>query len=328
MFATLFLSCLFVFPTAPQTSYVIQGRIVDERNNPVKDMRVTLMTDTFSILGNVNTDVTGRYQFRSVLRGTYVVQVEAGGTDFELQQRRIDLASLGDRPGREVVTQDFVLRHVKGKASAPGATEAVFAQNVPATAQAEYRKAVEAVNVGKSDEALEALNRALAIFPDYFQALETLGTLQVSRNQFEAAAQTLSHAIEVNPKAGLSYYSLGMAQINLKKMPEAIEALRKSIIHNPSMPNAHLMLGFSLISNRQFAEAEPPLKQAYQLGGAKMIDAQQYLAVIYDKLGRYKEAAAALEIYVKDLPKDRASDKEKFKQLAERLKKKADVEKK
>jgi len=323
----MFLSLMFVVSPFFQTSYVIQGRVLDERNNPVKDMRVTLMTDTFSIIATINTDITGRFQFRPVLRGTYQVQIEAGGTDFEMQSRRIDLVSLTDsRAGREVVNQDFALKYVKGKGLAAGASEIVFAQSVPQNAQAEFQKAVDAINGGKTDEAAESLNRALAIFPDYFQALETLGTLHVKRGQFDAAIEPLNHAIQVNPKAAVSHYSLGMAHLNLKKLPEAIESLRKSALFNPSSPNTQLMLGYALISNRQFADAEAPLKQAYQLAGSKAIDSQQYLAVIYDKLGRYKEAAAALEIYVKEAPKD--VDKEKFKMLIERLKKKAEVEKK
>ncbi len=314
---------------SPQTTYLIQGRVVDERGNAVRDMRVTLTTDTFSNIGTVMTDVTGRYQQKPVLRGTYMLQVEAGGTNYEIEQRRIDLASYSDaRPGREVVLQDFTLKFAKGKAPAANPNEVIFAQSVPDAAQAEYKQAVESVNAGKADDALAALQRAVKSFPDYFQALETLGTLQVNRQEFEPAIQTLRHALEINPKAGNSHYSLGLAHLNLKHWPAGIESLRKATTYNPTMANAHLMLGYCFISNRQFADAEAPLKQSYQLGGAKMADAQQYLAVIYDKLGRYKEAATALEVYVKDLPKDREADKEKFKQLADRLKKKAEAEKK
>jgi tetratricopeptide (TPR) repeat protein len=312
-----------LFSPLPQASFHIQGRITDERNNPVRDLRVTLVTDTYSNLGTVYADVTGRFKLPPVTKGTYYIQVDTTGTDFEPQERRVDLASIA--PGREVVIQDFMLRFKKGKAPA-NTTETLFAQSVPEAAQAEYRRAVEAINGGRDEEAVALLTKAVALFPDYFQALETLGAMQVRRGQHEEAIKQLTHAVEVNPKGALSYYSMGMAHLNLKQFPAAIEALRKSASINPTAHNTQLMLGYTLISNRQFEEAEAPLKLAYQHGGAKAVDAQQYLAVVYDKLGRFKEAAAALEIYIKEAPKD--VDKEKFKMLVERLKKKAEAAKK
>lgn len=323
MFTQLIIMLSLYTTPVVQTSYIIQGQITDDRHNQVRNIRVLLMNDVNAILQTAITDGSGRYEFRSTGPGTYILQVEPAGSEYVRQSRRLTIASLTDsRMGREVLIEDFALKFIDGKNPSLNRLP-VFAQNVPEAAKNEFDKALKLITGSKADEAEIALTEAIKVFPDYFEALETLGALQIGYGKYENALTTLGHAVEINPKASASLYSMGIALINLKRMPEACDALRKSIAYDPNSPNANLKLGYALIANRQFAEAEEPLKTAFKLGGKKVIESKQYLAVIYDKLGRYKEAVIALEAYVKDAPKE--VDKEKFRVVIVRLKKKVEA---
>jgi hypothetical protein len=54
--------------TLPQ-SFTIQGRITNQQNRAVKDMRVTLLTDTGATIQTVRTDTSARYLFRGLEKG-------------------------------------------------------------------------------------------------------------------------------------------------------------------------------------------------------------------------------------------------------------------
>ena len=72
-----------------------------------------------------------------------------------------------------------------------------------------------------------------------------------------------------------------------------------------------------LRQSNKFEEAETYLKQADQLAGAKSPDAKWQLALLYNQLKRYKEAADELELFLKIQPDSK--DKELIKKLIQKL---------
>jgi Tfp pilus assembly protein PilF len=179
----------------------------------------------------------------------------------------------------------------------------LFAQEVPKEAQAQYDKARGLLKRENFDAGIQALDRALDIFPDYFLALQALGVVHIRQYHFEMALKTLAHAIEVNPKADISLVSMGIAQLNLGRVEECVRSLRQATTVNPRLPNAYLILGYALIRSGHPNEAEDPLQLAYRLGGDRVIESQLYLANAYEKNGRYHDAANALHLYLKHAPK-------------------------
>ena len=196
-------------------------------------------------------------------------------------------------------------------------TGTLFVQNVPKEAEAEYKKAMELIKRDQTDDAVEALNRALGIFPDYFLALQAMGAVHVEETHYETALKFLTHAIEINPNADISFLSMGIAQLNLNRIGDCIGSLRQSARLNPNSASAHLVLGYALIKNGQSAEAEGPLQTAYKLGGAGAVESQLYLATAYEKQRKFQEAADALHLYLKHAPK--GTDRQKIHTIMETL---------
>jgi len=142
--------------------------------------------------------------------------------------------------------------------------------------------------------------KAIEIFPDYFDALELLGTEYVRKEQFEAALPILTHAVEVNDKAYGSMYAAGFSLLKLKDFAAAVKWLERAAAGDTANPIVYLNLGLAYGNTGALSDSERALKKAYQLGGANLADAHLYLAGIFNKQGRFGEAWRELELYLKE----------------------------
>ena len=169
----------------------------------------------------------------------------------------------------------------------------------------------------KRDDAYAALRQALQLFPQYFDALELMGTEQVRDQHYEEAIPFLAKALEVNSRAYNSVFALGVAQFNLKQVPSSIESFGRALLLNDKSINANLWLGIALRQTTRPEEAETYLRQADRLSESKLPDAHWQLALLFNQLKRYKEAADELELFLKLQPDSR--DAELIKKLIAKL---------
>jgi tetratricopeptide (TPR) repeat protein len=283
---------------------------------PLADLRVELLNEVDSVIRTVKTDGSGLFVFRKLSDGTFQVRVQTSNTNYVSQTKRVDLA----RPhgfGAAFEELEFVLltKDSGGRTAKPGV---VFVQEVPEAARKQFEKASDLLNKSdKRQEAFAALQSAIDLFPQYFDALELLGTEQVKDRQYEAAIPALTKALEVNSRAFASSFALGVAQYNVKQIQPAIESFRRALSINEKSINANLWLGIVLRQTSRPDEAEPYLKRADVLADSKLPDAHWQLALLFNQLKRYKEAADELEMFLKVQPD--ARDAELIKKLIQRL---------
>jgi tetratricopeptide (TPR) repeat protein len=304
----------------PTNNNMISGHITDEHRAPVPDVRVELMNDVNSVLSTIKTDGSGLFIFRRLSDGVYHVRVQTYGTDYVSQTRRVDLARTGFGSANEQL--EIVLTTNRAAATSSSAPGAIFVQEVPQAARNEYDKAVGLLQKPEQrKQGMELLKKAIDIFPRYFAALDLLGTEHVKLNEFEAAVPLLIQAAEVNARSFTSNYALAFAQYNLKQLPQAVESARRAVTLNPRSANANLLLGMVLRQVGKLDEAEGYLKQADQLAQSKSPDAHWQLALLFNDLKRFKEAADHLELFLKVQPDSR--DSELIKKLIKRLREKS-----
>jgi tetratricopeptide (TPR) repeat protein len=293
----------------------ISGHVSDDRGNPVPDLHVEILNDVESILFRTKTDSSGRFVFQRLSVGIFQIRVQTYGTNYIGQTKRVQLERT-----RAFEQVDFVLVSKRGTSSAIGGV--VFVQEVPEPAKKEYDRAVALLQKTElRSEGIDRLKKAIELFPLYYDALEMLGTEYVKLNEFETAIPVLTKAIEVNGRAYYSLNALSVAQYNLKQVPQAIESSRRAIAINQKSVNANLWLGTMLRQTSKFDEAETYLKQANQLAESKLPDVHWQLALLYNQLKRYKEAADELEVFLKLQPDSR--DTEQIKKLIKTFRQKA-----
>src|SRR6185369_14790308 len=318
MVAHILISVLITLGSQTQetSSNSISGHVSNDQHMPLADLRVELLNEVDSVIRTVKTDGSGLFVFRKLSDGTFQVRVQTSNTNYVSQTKRVDLA----RPhgfGAAFEELEFVLltKDSGGRTAKPGV---VFVQEVPEAARKQFEKASDLLNKSdKRQEAFAALQSAIDLFPQYFDALELLGTEQVKDRQYEAAIPALTKALEVNSRAFASSFALGVAQYNVKQIQPAIESFRRAVSINEKSINANLWLGIVLRQTSRPDEAEPYLKRADVLADSKLPDAHWQLALLFNQLKRYKEAADELEMFLKVQPD--ARDAELIKKLIQRL---------
>ena len=311
--------CLNAILPLQQNGNSISGHVSDNQRTPIADLRVELLNEVDSVIQTSKTDASGLYVFRKLSDGTFQVRVQASGTSYVGQTKRVELT----RPsGFGVVFEevDFVLSPPRASSSS-AKTGVVFAQDVPEQARRHYQRATELLQKERREEGFAALNKAIEIYPQYFDALELLGSEHAKQQEYEHAVPPLRKALEINARAYPSWYALGVAQYNLKQLPAAVESLRRAVSLNQKSINANLWLGTVLRHSGQLNEAETYLKQAKVLAEGKVPDAHWQLALLFNQLKRFKEAADELELFLKVQPE--ARDADKIKKLILQLREKA-----
>lgn len=303
-----------------QSRFAILGSIRDPGGQPVAAIRVTLLGENYQTIGTRFADSAGRFQFRNLGQGVYTIRIEVAGTPYEEETQTIELQSMSPRRSvtEEPFAVDFLLRRKRSHVSqvAPGV---IFVQEVPERAREEFKRGQSSLNSGNLESALTSLRRAIEIFPNYFMALELLGTEYVKRGQFNDALPVLMLATQVNPNAARSLYALGVANLKNNQLGDAINWLLRAEDKNPKNPNVHMMLGIAYGKLSSLVEAERAFKRAYQLGGgtSDVAIVHFYLAGIYDKQRKYAYAVRELKLFLKEA--DDVKDHAQIRALIERL---------
>ena len=304
-------------PTVPGTNTVvtqansISGHVADDSRNALANFQVELLNDIDSVLQRTKTDSSGFFVFHRLTAGVFQIRVQTYGTSYIGQTKRVQLERT-----RAFEQVDFFL--AKQSTSVSGNAGSVFVQEVPEAARKEYQRATSLLEKDEQrKEGLETLKKAIEIFPQYFEALELLGTEYVKQREYEEAIPLLTKAVEVNRRSYPSVYALSVAQYNLKQLPEAIDSTRRAVALNQKSSAANLMLGMLLRQTGKLDEAETYLKESNQLADSKSPDAHWQLALLYNQLKKYKEAADHLEVFLKIQPDSK--DTELIKKLIKRF---------
>ena len=297
----------------------IEGIVWDPYRRPVSDIYVELENENYSTISKMRTDSTGRFSFTGVAGGHYNIKVLTTGTNYLEYTEGIDLVNVV-RGGSDAVYLDVYLKFDKRKFNRGfnGLTEVVFVQEVPEEARKLYKKGLKDINDG--DKGFNEIEQALKVFPEYYDALNTLGCEYVARKEYQKSLSYLIRSIDVNQRSFSSFYALAYACYELNHRPEALEAARAATILQPNSVNAQLLYGTLLRLDGSYEKAEKALLEAKKLSKDRSVpDIHWQLALLYNKLGRNKEAADELEVYLKLQPD--APNKKEIQDLADKLRK-------
>lgn len=308
-----------------QTGNSVTGFVFDSSRQPLTDVFVELQNDLYTTISRTKTTSSGFYAFRGLRDGVYNIKVLPLKTNLLEQTRSVSLVSFSAVPGRGSASEqvDFYLQLNKNSAAGnnqlaiPGV---IFAQDIPEQARNFYEEGAKLLNEKKEREGFESLKKSLEIFPDYFLALDLLGTEYVLRGYYDPAYELLSRAVRINPKSFSSTFGLGLSQYRLQKYDDAEKNLKLATeIYGESI-NGHLWLGIVLHQNGKLAAAEKSLLFADKLSKGEADVIHWQLARLYNDQKRFDDAANELELFLKYNPN--ARDKEKIKETIRKLRQK------
>ena len=145
---------------------------------------------------------------------------------------------------------------------------------------------------GRSQESIPLLERAIALQPDYPEALLNLGNALQTTGRSAEAIRAFRHAINFNPALPEAHTGLGVALQAEGHLDEAIEHHRQALKLSPIYPAAWSNLGVALRSRgnclqesiaafREALQLKPDYAEALSnLGLALLMEGQDELALV------------------------------------------------
>lgn len=293
----------------------ISGQIFGINRRPLSDVYVELINEINTVLFRIRTDGSGRYFFSGMPAGRYLVRARPFATDYEEQTQEVELVTaVGRRNTPESLQKDFYLTSRRDTNKQPSVTGVIFAQEIPDEAKRAFERALVELDANRLDTGIQELESATKIFPDYYYALDRLGSELLKKQRFAEAAKAFERAVVINARSSNSWYGLSFSLYAQDIIPGSIDAAKKAVALAAESADINIMLGIALRKGKMYSDAEKALLKAKKLTKGKSADASWNLALLYAyNLNNKRLAADELENYLKIQPAH--PDAEKLRQL-------------
>jgi tetratricopeptide (TPR) repeat protein len=149
------------------------------------------------------------------------------------------------------------------------------------------------VNLGKLNDTVATLRRALSLDPDLPEAYVNLGTALSRRGDQTAAIDALRSAIRLSPGSAAAHNNLASMFHARGDFEQAQYHFRRAIASDPKDAVAHYNYGRALASRKMYAEAEPELRTALRLD-PRLAEAATSLGMSLERQGK---TDAAIDYY-------------------------------
>jgi tetratricopeptide (TPR) repeat protein len=271
----------------------ISGTVQDTQNNGLKDVRVELSDANGAVVSSVYTSVSGHFEFAHLAPGTYTVVATAG-----LQQasERVDASNFSNSVNVRMQGAGKPTDGVEGNSIS------IAQYRVPPKAREAYRKAHEAVEKGKMEDAHKHLAKALELCPNYAEALTLRGVLALNQQDSQSAIADVDKAIQADGNYPMAYLVMGSALNMQGKFDEAIRSLQHGQSLAPNFWQGYFEMGKSYIGKADYPNALRQLERAQSLapGDYPLISLLRAHALLAMK--QFPEAMAALQAYLQKDP--------------------------
>ena len=132
--------------------------------------------------------------------------------------------------------------------------------------------------------------KALELAPDLAEPHASLGFAEMFHKwNWEVAERELRRSIELNPNYGTAHQWLATLLAITGRTEEAKAAMQRALEIDPHSPNFLADMGQMHYFAREYVEAEEYCRRALEVA-PDFVFAHQYLAYIYSKMGRQREA--------------------------------------
>ncbi len=262
---------------------------------------VVLDGATSPFTAHTSSDSKGRFRFRDLAAGPYILRVFVPGLDETLQTVEVGPSTAGARR-RISLTVPFA-----GTAASRQTREAPHKVDlrelgIPDSARREYREAQ--VLLGEDDVAgaVKRLERAVEIAPSFTEAWNNLGTIAYHARRLSDAERYFRLALDHDPGAYPPSVNLGGVLLNLGRHAEALGFNMYSVQQQPREALANAQLGMNYLFLGRPGLALQYLKEAKRLDPGHFTYPQLYLAEIYIQQRDRKAAVSELEDFLKRHP--------------------------
>ncbi|MCL5282729.1 MAG: tetratricopeptide repeat protein [Planctomycetes bacterium] len=144
------------------------------------------------------------------------------------------------------------------------------------------------LEIGDTDTALVALERAVAINPTLSESRTNLGNIYLQRNRVDDAVQQYRAALQLNPNDPKTHYNLGNAYLVRNELNAAASSYRQAIQFDPNFVDAHRSMAVLFTRQEQYGGALSELNRAIALDGQN-VPVYLQLGDVYYRMGQYEK---------------------------------------
>ncbi|MGQ0734906.1 MAG: tetratricopeptide repeat protein [Acidobacteriota bacterium] len=155
---------------------------------------------------------------------------------------------------------------------------------------------------GKAEDAIRALNTAIALQPSSLEAHRLLARILAERGRIDEAIAELQHAIALGPDAWSTHYALAFVYYNAGQYEKALPPLRRVTELQPDFASTYSLLGAVHHRLGEIPRAVGYYEHAVRVGANAAALAN--LGTIYYAAGRFRES---LDAFLKAIAIDATS---------------------
>jgi len=286
-------------PSRPIRFVTIQGQVSLPDGRPAGRALVKITTRG-GVPRETFTNDQGRFEVEGMAEGGYVLSASSL-TDPSLTSDVLDTDTSRTATGNLHVT---LILHPKAenlkKTKKPGViTAAETRQKIPKPAHKAFLQGLKLKKEEDPKRALESFNRAIELYPEYFQALAERGDLYVLQRKLIEAGADFERALKIEAQYGPALRGSGYCKLERREFVEAAKDLERSLSTEPDNASTHLLLGIARLEQDQRDAARQSLQKALILGALR---AHIYLADLSAREHLYQQAADELHLYLEAQP--------------------------
>jgi predicted Zn-dependent protease len=234
--------------------------------------------------------------FSSISPGTYRISV-TGQTFDRSDTHTVEINSSG--------MNDVEVR-VQRKAQLPPSKISPLVSasdlSVPASAKKEFDKAAELMARQNWTKAIEKLNHAIAIAPNYSTAYNDLGVAYGHIGDHEHQFSSFQKAISINEHCSPAYANLARMSIDSGDLPEAEKLLNHALEYEPNNVATLVLLSFVEFNNRHFNEVVATAHKAHALAENHAIVHWAAAVALEREPNRVTDRQSELKLYLQEAP--------------------------
>lgn len=293
-----------------------RGRVVAGVES--SEILVSLERQSGQIVAQAFTDSRGVFTFRDLPTGdrtndnyVYLVVSEEG---YEPYRERLDSTVIRGGGGGYTI----YLQPEGSTTGGPDGTAVDVRQllaEIPEEAVEEYERALDDIEDEDHDDAVERLERAVELAPDYYDAWIDLGGQLNVLERYDDGKAAYQRASEVNPNGALAYVNLGAlyyqegerhaATANafeaMETFAEAHASLQTALELDPISVAGHFYMGSTLYRMARFDEAESELRTTIDIAGGHA-QARLMLINVFARQQRYNDALEQANRFLEEFP--------------------------
>jgi tetratricopeptide (TPR) repeat protein len=277
-----------VFSAPAFAQGIVKGKVVDEKNQPVTDAKVTIAGPARN--AETKTNNKGEFVQVGLQSGAYTVTVTKDKVGTAAQKVNVTQGMPAEA--------NFTLSPQSGMTAEQ--------KEVQAAAGA----AIDALRAGRDDEAIQKLNDVIVKLPSCSDCYYNLGLAYTHKQQWAEAEGALKKAIELKPTNPDPYNGLANVYNAQKKFDDALAMNQKATElasttggAGGGSAEATYNQGVVLFNAGKYADAKTQFEAATK-ADPNNANAFYQLGMTSLNLGQIPDAVAALQTFVKLAPND------------------------